>query len=510
LDNPAVADRLTPGVGADELIAAADTSRLGTLVRRGAAWSFSLFVARHIISVGATAILSRILSPGDYGLLGMVATLTALLQIFSDMGLSWATVSSKSLTRGQVDNLFWVNVFVGAALWGLAALAGPLLAWFYGYEQLAVITALVGSNFLLAGIGVQPMALLKRQMKLRQWSLGELLALTVGTVTGLTMAIAGCGYWALVGQSIAGQLVLMIVLLVISGYRPGLPQRGRGTMALLKFGGWLAAAGIPIFLSRNLDCILIGKVWGPIELGYYSRAYYLMMFPSLLATSVTTAVMVPALSSLQHDKERLGRVYRKAVSVIALVSFPAAVGLAVAAPEAVRLLYGTKWLPVIPILTWLSIASILQPVYNTNGWLYVACGKGKAFFLWYSFAGLVLAVAFFVSVPWGSVGVALAYALAMLCGLAIGSLYFAHRAAGLSVRRTLRPLASILAASILMGAAAWSAGRVVELIGAQWPWILAAKVCTGILVYLVLALILECVPIEVSPRCKRQNVTLSV
>src|SRR5690606_16634856 len=133
------------GVGATNkastelLVAGPDTTRLGGLARRGVAWSGVQIGVRHLVSIGATAILARLLTPEDYGLLGMVATVSVLLQTLGDGGLSWATVQRKILTVNQVHNLFWANVGLGAIMWGLCALAGPALDWFYGRDELTAI-----------------------------------------------------------------------------------------------------------------------------------------------------------------------------------------------------------------------------------------------------------------------------------------------------------------------------------------------------------------------------------
>jgi PST family polysaccharide transporter len=480
--------------GSHEIVAGLDGD-LGSLALRGASWSLGLFLTRHLISVGATAVLSRLLSPGDYGLLGMAVTLTTFLQVFCDMGLSWATVSHKNITRGQMDNLFWANAVVGALLWLLSIAASPGVALFYGHRELIALCMVIGTNFLVGGLAVQPIAVLKRQMRIRELSLLELTSLVVSTVTGLSCAIAGLGYWSLAIQGVAGQLVMAVGAFAISGYRPHMPAQGRGTLALLQFGGWLTAAGIPIFLTRNLDQILIGWRWNPEELGYYNRAYFLMMWPSLLSVAAMNSVMVPLFASIQDDRERLGRAFRKALKMVAFVSFPAALGLAATAPGVVLLIYGPKWAHVIPILTFLSIASAFQPVYNANGWLFIACGKGKALFCWYALAAILFGAAFAVGLPWKGLGVAIGYVVVMVPGATLASCYFAHRAVGLELGKSLKAVAPMLAAAVLMGLIVYALGYLLEQWHIGYIYRLGSKIFAGVVSYVVLTVwVLRCVP----------------
>jgi PST family polysaccharide transporter len=357
------------------------------------------------------------------------------------------------------------------------------------------LSVVIGTNFLMGGLAVQPIAVLKRQMRIRELSLLELTSLVVATVAGLTSALLGMGYWSLAIQSVTGQLVMAIGAFAISGYRPHLPQQGRGTLALLQFGGWLTAAGIPIFLTRNLDQILIGRVWGNIELGFYNRAYFLMMWPSLLSVAAMNSVMIPVFASIQDDRERLGRVFRKAMKMVAFVSFPAALGLAATAPGVVHLIYGPKWDHVIPILAFLSIASAFQPIYNANGWLYIACGKGKAMFYWYVLATLLFGVAFAIGLPWKGLGVAIGYVVVMVPGATVAACYFAHRAVGLELGKTLKAVAPTLAAAVLMGLIVYAFGCLLDHWHMYYVYKLAIKILMGVVSYAVLTVwVMRCVP----------------
>jgi PST family polysaccharide transporter len=470
-----------------ETVARVDKADVGRRARAGAVWSVLQIGGRNIISIGTTAFLARILSPDDYGLIGMVATLTALLLVFSDMGLSWATVQRAQLNRIQVSNLFWVNIAAGALLWGICVALAPPVADFYQRPELVAVTSIMGASFLLAGFAVQPFALMQRQMRFQEIAKIEILALLVGTAAGIASAVAGHGYWALVVQTLTMQAARTLMALPRSGLAIMRPRHGANTRSLLAFGGILAINGILIYLARNLDSVLIGRWWGSEALGYYNRAYFLMLLPSMLATGVLTNLMVPSLAAFQDDRERFGAAYRRAVTLVAFVGSPMAAGLALTAEESVRLVYGEQWLPVAPMVMWLSIAGITQPIYNTTGWLFTAVGKGKAYLLLTVINAVVLASAFFAAIPYGPLAVATAYGIVMGLLLLGPALWWAHRCAAIKLRDTALQLLPVCLCVAAMIAAAITSAKLATLGGLGWQAIFGIKVATGIVAYLVCA-----------------------
>ena len=312
----------------------------------------------------------------------------------------------------------------------------------------------------------------------------ELAALAGGAAVGVSLALAGFGYWALVGQSLSLQAILMLVAFGRTGYRPTRPSIDQGTKKMLRFGGYLAAYGIVNYFARNLDNVLIGRVWGAEQLGYYSRAYFLVMLPATLSTGSLMGVMVPSLSTLSFDHKRMADAYRKALAAVAASGCPLSVGLAVTAPEAVRLVYGPKWAPVVPLLVWLSIAGVLQPLHNTMGWLFVVSGKSREMFSWGLVATAVLAAGFFIGITRGPLGVAVAYGLTMGV-LAVPALYYAHRVAGVDFRTTLQTIAPFLTAAMIMGLSVVAIGHVLVMVRIHWLTILALKLTIGVAVYVI-------------------------
>lgn len=466
-------------------VAVPDANSVGRLAGHGAVWTFLLILVRYGLNLLSTAILARLLSVNDYGLIGMMSVLVELLQLFSDIGVSWATVQRPDLTYGQVDDLFWFNTGAGGLLSAICAAAGPCLASFFRQPELSDVAWVMGIGFLIGGLAVQPAALLKRQMQFRAITVIETVVACSGVVVAVTMAALSFGYWALVWQSIATQLVRTVLMFYASGYRPRLPRTGRGTLPLLGFGGWVIVMRLTTYVARSVDKTLLGRRWGAVELGYYSRAFALMSLPTGLATNAVGEVIGPALAAIQSDTERLGALYRKGLITVALVAAPVAGGLVTAAPEIIRLLYGPKWLPVVPILAWLSVESLFDPIFSSSSWLFMATGKVRLGSYVLSIRAALLTLGYAVSIRWGAVGVAVAHAFVTSVCIALPVLWVAHRAAGLLLRKSLEALSGILGITALMMAATFLTGSFLGAHGTGWQLVLAAKIGLGVVVYLL-------------------------
>ncbi|GAA3535674.1 lipopolysaccharide biosynthesis protein [Zobellella aerophila] len=472
----------------DGYVASVDKADVASKARKGIKWSALQIITRNVLSLGTTAVLARLLSPGDFGLVGMVATLTALLQVFSDMGLSWATIQSQQLSKAQISNLFWINTGVGALLWGFCILAAPGIADFYGEQELVGITVALGGGFLLSGFAAQPIALLNRTMNYKTAAKIEVFAIMAGAIAALVSAFLGFGYWALVIQSLVNAAARALLALPMSGITILAPRQDVGTRKLVTFGGLMAISGLFNYLACSLDSVLVGKYWGTEELGFYNRAYFLMLLPSVLSSGVLTKVMVSALSAIKDDQERFASVYRKGMKLSLFIGCPMALGLALTADEMVFIIYGSQWQPTVPIFMWLSIISVAQPLNNASSWLFTAAGKAKAYLYFNMAAGLILGVCFYFSAPWGTLAIARVNGIVMGVGVIALSVWASHKASGLSLKGTLLCVFPVVPCLLLMAFSVLVVEFVCEEFGLDFLLILMLKVLFGLVSYICFSL----------------------
>lgn len=382
---------------------------LGGRTARGGVLAITSQALKFVITIGATSVMARLLSPNDYGLIGMVAFVTAFLATYKDLGLSAATIQRPEITFDQISTLFWINLGLSAGLTVLTIAISPLVAWFYGEPKLTAITAVTAFGFLMSGLTVQHEALLRRQMRYVALSSIGLISLIIGYVVGIYMAVKGFSYWALVGSQLAVATSSTLMILMICRWVPGLPKRDTGARSMVKFGGNLTGFATINFFSRNLDNLLIGRFWGAEQLGIYSRAYQLMMLPIDQINEPMTSVAVPSLSRLTGQDDNYRKAYLRMLEKIALITMPGIALLIVCSDWIVAIVLGPQWKAVAPLTVILGIGGLIQPISSTVGWLLVTQGRTKEMFQIAVVGGPVTMLSIVGGLPWGAKGVAISY-----------------------------------------------------------------------------------------------------
>jgi O-antigen/teichoic acid export membrane protein len=378
---------------------------------RGAVATIVSQALRFLISVSGMVVLARLLTPTDYGLIGMVAAVTGIVAIFKDLGLDAVTVQRAYITEGQISTLFWINAVVGLLL-ALATIGiSPAVAWFYGESSLTAITATSALAFLLGGTVVQHEALLRRQMRFARLASVDVGSMLVGYATGIVLAWSGAGYWALVFSQLSQSLTRTLALWLFVEWRPRLSAGFSGIGSMLSFGGHLTGFAFVNYFARNLDNLLIGRYWGAYQLGLYSRAYQVLTLPIDQINSPITAVAVPALSRLTDSPDRYRRAYLRILEKIAMLTMPLMAFLIMTSDWIVDLLLGPQWSGVSTIFALLGIAGLVQPVASTAGWLFITQGRAEDMFRWGLVGGALTVTAILLGLPWGATGVAASYSL---------------------------------------------------------------------------------------------------
>ena len=403
---------------------------LGDLKGRTISGTFITIAAQAIkflLNLAFIMALARLLTPKDFGLYAMVTTMMGFLWIFQDIGLSTATVQRQEINHAQVSNLFWVNVGVGGVVTLVVAASAPAIAWFYREPRLVGITLALSITFLLTTSAVQHIALLNRQMRFGAIATIEVSCVLGGYLTGIGMALSGYGYWALVGANLMQVVIRLVLSWLISGWQPRLFSRNAQTRHLLSFGANITIGNLINTLARGLDNVLIGRFFGPVAVGLYSRASILLMRPLEQFTMPINAVLIPALSRVQTEPERYRRTFLRVYEAMALVTFLfTGLLLALARPLTLVVL-GPKWEQAIPIFAGFTIAAIWVPLTGASTWLFQTQGRGKDWLFASLLCSSITIASFIVGLPFGPVGLAISFSTA---GLLFGTpavYYFAGR-----------------------------------------------------------------------------------
>jgi len=433
----------------EKLIEDGGTRDLRGRTVRGGALILGLQVLQQIARLVLLATLARMLSPRDYGLLGMVMVFTAFLNIFRDLGLSVATVQRAEINEQQVSTLFWLNVALGAALAALLAGCALPIAHFYGEPRLARVTLWLSLGFIISAAGTQSTALLTRRMHFGYVGLNELIALVVGGAIGIGMAIEGYGVFALVGQALGQAVAATTGSFAFARWRPGLPRRTAGIGQMVRFGGYLTAFNVINYIAFNIEKPLLGRFWDATVVGLYTRSFTLMNYPVILALWPITRVMLPVLSKLQKDKERFAAVLVRVLRLLSLIGFPIAGGLVVMADEAVLVAYGDTWENAVPIFRILCLAGIPQSWAMFSGSIFTSTGKTRELFRIGCVTTSIYVVAMVPCVWFGAVGAAVGFTIAEYVTTPL-VFWYASRVVGIPLRRLTSAAVGPLLATALM------------------------------------------------------------
>lgn len=468
---PGTENRSSPSVSDRE---ATDLKRKAA---RGGLVSMGGQAANFVLRTGSMIIMARLLTPRDFGLVGMVAAFTGFLGLFKDLGLSMATVQQASITDAQTSTLFWVNLAAGGLLAALCSLLAPAVAAFYGEPRLLWVTSALGISFLFNGAGAQHRALLQRGMRFGALAVIDLVSLVFSVVAGITLALAGAGYWALVVVAVSPQAVASIGAWLSTRWLPGRPQRRAGVRSMLVYGGTSTLNNLVVYVAFNMDKVLLGRFCGAELLGIYGRAYQLVNVPTENLNATIGQVAFPALSRLQHDPVRLRSYFLKGYRLFLSMALPAIVGCGLYAEDIVRVFLGAKWHEAASIFRLLSAGLLAFALVNPFAWLLQATGRaGRSLRIALALTPL-LGVAYVIGLGEGPQGVAMGYSFCFIVSCVPIIVWARHGTciSGGDVLRAVMPPA----ASVVFAAAASLAGR--SLLGSLQPALLRLVAETGLL-----------------------------
>jgi len=397
-----------------ELLGLAPHAELKQKSIRGGAATILGQALSFVVQMGSMVVLARLLSPTDYGLQGMVFTLTGFFTLFQDAGLSAATVQRESLTHEQISTLFWINTAVGAFFTLLVAALGPFVVVFYKDPRLLWITVVSASGFFLTGITVQHRALLNRAMRFTTTAKMDAFGLVLSTAICIAMAALGFGYWSLVIRNISSAIINVAVVFIIIPWIPGRPGRFSEVRPFMRFGGTVTLNSFVVYLAYNTEKILLGRFWGAAPLGLYGRAYQLANLPVQQLMAAVGAVAFPALSRMQNDAERLRRAYFKFHSIVVSITVPVVICCALFADDIIGTLLGPKWTGTALILRLLSPTIMVFALINPLAWFLKATGRvARSLYIALVIAPVVI-LGVVLGLRHGPPGVALGYSIAMV------------------------------------------------------------------------------------------------
>ncbi|MBN1844392.1 MAG: lipopolysaccharide biosynthesis protein [Sedimentisphaerales bacterium] len=442
----------------------------------------------QVIQIASTMVLARVLAPRDFGWIAMIYSVSGLLALGKDLGLSVAAVQRDRLTSRQASTLFWLCLAASLVVALLTAGLAPAIAWFYGQPQLVWLAIGLAGAYPLGGLGTIHQALLRRQMRFRPLAVIQVGQLSFGAAAAVISAFCGAGVWSLVVMAWAANAGSAVLSWLLCRWRPGRPGPIRQVRQMLSFGGHYTGQSLMNYLLRNVDNVLIGRFWGSGPLALYSKAYGLLLLPIHQINAPLLAAAIPTLSRLQTDPPRFRRYFLQALGGIALVTLPLVLFMVLMAEEVIGLVLGDQWVEAGRIFAVLGLSAFWQPLLNAAAWLYVACGRADRMFRWSLCATTVHIMGFVIGLAWGPLGVATAYTISIYV-LALPSIWYACRATPVGLRdifgRLWRPLAATALTGLVLGYVRWLGGDLWRTVGG----VLVMFAATGAIYLAILCLL---------------------
>lgn len=331
-----------------------------------------------------SAILARLLTPENFGVIAISTVLITFFGIFTDMGMGSAIIQNKTLTKAELNSIFSFTLYSGIALAVIFFVCSYPIAGFYGNEQLISICQLLSINLLFASWNVVPSALILKAKRFKFIAIRTFsLQIVCGTLAVLA-AYHGFGVYALLITPIVTSVTLFFVNYRQNPLHPVVHIDWNALRKIYGYSVFQLVFGFLNYFSRNLDKLIVGRFFTLRDLGYYEKSYRLMLMPMEYVTYLLGSVMHPILSSLQDNYTELTAKYNKIVHFMSFISCTVGVMLYFAAEDAILFVFGDQWEQAVPVFRIFTLSLPLQMVLSTTGSIYQASGKTN----WMFYGGL--------------------------------------------------------------------------------------------------------------------------
>jgi len=453
----------------------------------GVKWSGLSMGAVTALQFVSLAVLARLLSPSDFGLMGMIMVVIGFAQAFADMGISNAIIYRQDATRDQLSSLYWLNILAGVVVFFVVCVTSPLIVTFYHEPRLTSLLYLSSLIFLITPFGQQFQILLQKDLEFNRLAVIEITGSFVNATSAIILASWGMGVFSLIWGQIAGAL-LRVILLCSWGwqrYRPGLHFSRKNLKDYISFGIYQMGEKTINYFNSNLDYLLIASLFGATFLGYYTLAYNLILRPSSMINPVITKVAFPLFSRVQNDTHKLKKGYLKTLQLLSSVNFPLMAGLAVVAPVAVPVIFGEHWLPSITLIQILTVVGLLRSTASPVGSLLLSKGRADLGFKWNLALMITHIPGLYLGAKLGgTAGVATAYAVLQVIYSVFSYFVLIRTLLGPCLRDYVASMWPSLWMSMVMGATVFIMNIFLKESSRQL--ILMAQTLLGMLVYFVL------------------------
>lgn len=382
----------------------------------GVRWTTFSSFGRAFLQVAQISILARLLTPSDFGLIALVTSFMAFLQIFADAGISNAIIHNQNISQEQLSSLYWLNVGVSVLLALMLVMCAPLVASWYQHPQMKLLLVVAGGTLVVGALAQQIRVVAQKNLRFAPLSKIELTSACVGFIVAVLAALYRLGVYSIaIGNFTAAILsTVLIWWFLADGWRPLFRIHLTEIRHFLNFGAYMIGNNLANTFNSQLDIILGGKLLGSQSIGLYSVPRDLNLRIAGIINPVVTNVGLPVMARAQNDKLLLKQIYLKTMRMTASVNFPIYIAIALFAPEIVFLFLGRRWEAAIPLLRIFAIWALFRSTTNPVGSLLFSCGRADISFKWNMALLFILPPFLWLGSQQGITGIAMSMALLMI------------------------------------------------------------------------------------------------
>lgn len=366
----------------------------------GAKWSTISMILVTMLQLGQLTVLARFVQPEEFGLMAIIMVVISFSQSFMDMGISNAIIQRQVISHIQLSSLYWLNILSGVILFLILLSITPIIVTFYDEPKIEHPLMLLSTIFIIMSIGSQYKTLCQKELQFDRIAKCELTAAFCAFSVAVTSAIHGMGIYSLIYGSLTQASVMSILFLSIGlrkHHRPALIYKHSELQGFYSFGLYQMGARSINFISANIDKILIGKMLGMQQVGFYNMAWQLIMFPLSKINPVVNNIAFPIYSKVQEDEETLSKYYSITVKTLSIVTIPLLAYLYFYSNEVVLFAFGSGWEVTANLIATLSFVGILKALANPGGAILLAKGYVKVDFWWNIIWSIILALSIYIT-----------------------------------------------------------------------------------------------------------------
>lgn len=426
--------------------------------------------------------LARLLSPGDYGLMGMLAIFTGIAILIQDSGFTAALINKKDIKHEDYNSVFWFSVTAGMSLYIILFFCAPYIADFFHQPELKALSRFMFLWIVFSCTSTVHNAILLKHLMQKEKAKIEITALIISCTVGVTMAWHGMAYWSLAVQTVVHGFVGVVLKWCYSPWRPTFNFDVKPLKEMFPFSVKILLTGVFTTVNNNIFSVLLGRFYNKQEVGYYTQGNKWMYLGYIFIWNMLNGVSQPVLTQVTDDAERQRNVFRKLLRFVSFISFPCMLGLALVARELIVITVSDKWLPSVYILQILCIWGAVTPLCNLYSSMIISRGRSTVYMYSTIALGIIQLVIICSTISLGIHSMLIAFVFVNISWLLVWH-YFAWKCIGLRLRDVLfKDILPYFSITIIVLAAAFLVTYPIDNIYIKF----IAKILTAMCLYIII------------------------